>query len=360
MDIDAALISYLEATYRQRDPAAWDQLRHPDTPDTRRAWRQLTDDVRTAKEMLSRTAQTFVHIPLLSVDAPISREQVEAIGVPLITRTITATKAAITTAGLSLPPRGPVFLAGGASRMPLVATLLHRQFGTAPIATGQPELVVARGALLIQPDADPVAQPAAAASTHTGSDVSAPTAPAAASQPSVSTTQLTREATVIAAGGRRPSRQMISSPKLPARVRITAVLLTLFTFDGAAALDLVRPSTLFEIEPLYIAATVVMVGNLVWWAVLLGALLSRPPQPWVRIAVTVTALLWVPWFVFVVWMSRDYLVTPFSQGVEEDRWTFDLSLVLLTVIAIPLAALTPLMLISRDVTAYLRQRPTAG
>lgn len=113
LDIDAALIAYLQATYRQRDPAAWDRLRNQGTPADRRAWWQFTEDVRTAKEMLSRTAQTFVHIPLAGVEAPISREQVEAIATPL-------SKAAITDAGLPLPPPGPVFLVGGASRMPLV------------------------------------------------------------------------------------------------------------------------------------------------------------------------------------------------------------------------------------------------
>src|SRR6185295_12583302 len=40
------------------------------------------------------------------------------------------------------------FLVGGASRIPLVATLLHRELGEAPVVIEQPELVVAEGSIL--------------------------------------------------------------------------------------------------------------------------------------------------------------------------------------------------------------------
>lgn len=153
LDVDTALIAYLEAIYRPRHPEAWDRLRAPATAEDRRAWRQLTDDMRTAKEMLSRTAQTFVHIPLAGVDAPIGREQVEAIAAPLITRTVNATRSAITAAGLPVPPPGPLVLVGGASRMPLAATMLHRLLRTGPVVAEQPELVVARGAQFGVPSA---------------------------------------------------------------------------------------------------------------------------------------------------------------------------------------------------------------
>lgn len=146
LDVDTALVEYLQATYVQHDPAAWQRLQRPATADDRRAWRQLTDDVRSAKEMLSRSPQTFVHVPLVGVDAPITREQVEAVAKPLIARTVAATEATIAAAG----PDGRahrVHLVGGGSRMPMVATMLHRRLGTVPVLAEQPELVVARGAL---------------------------------------------------------------------------------------------------------------------------------------------------------------------------------------------------------------------
>ncbi|HEY1177182.1 MAG TPA: Hsp70 family protein, partial [Phytomonospora sp.] len=58
-----------------------------------------------------------------------------------------------------LPPEriAGVFLVGGASRMPLVATMLHRAMGVAPTVIEQPELVVAQGAAVSAPA--PVAPP---------------------------------------------------------------------------------------------------------------------------------------------------------------------------------------------------------
>ena len=41
-----------------------------------------------------------------------------------------------------------MFLVGGASRIPLVGTLLHRELGEAPVVIEQPELVVAEGSIL--------------------------------------------------------------------------------------------------------------------------------------------------------------------------------------------------------------------
>src|SRR5690606_20442751 len=70
--------------------------------------------------------------------------------------------AAMAAAGATAPR---LFLVGGASRMPLVATLLHRELGVTPTIAAQPELAVAIGAVsdtdATTPDADPVVAPAA-------------------------------------------------------------------------------------------------------------------------------------------------------------------------------------------------------
>ncbi|HEY3504962.1 MAG TPA: Hsp70 family protein, partial [Actinocatenispora sp.] len=127
LDVDAALLAYLAATYHDRDPEAWQRIHRPASAADRRHRRQLLDDLRTAKELLSRSAQTFVHLPLLDVDAPVGREQLEAVSAPLVDRTVRATRAALAAAGLGVPPRATLYLIGGASRMPLVATILHRE-----------------------------------------------------------------------------------------------------------------------------------------------------------------------------------------------------------------------------------------
>ncbi|HEY3505741.1 MAG TPA: Hsp70 family protein [Actinocatenispora sp.] len=147
LDVDAAIVAYLAAQYGERDPAAWQRLRQPTDDAERRERRRFVEDVRSAKEMLSRTAQAFVHVPWLDVDVPIGRDQLDTVAEPLIARTVRLTRATIVAAGLPVPPPGPLYLVGGASRMPLVATMLHQQLGVAPILTEQPELVVADGAL---------------------------------------------------------------------------------------------------------------------------------------------------------------------------------------------------------------------
>ncbi len=55
LDVDAALVEHLAATYAPAHPEAWERLRSPETVEDRRAKRQLWDDVRVAKERLSRS-----------------------------------------------------------------------------------------------------------------------------------------------------------------------------------------------------------------------------------------------------------------------------------------------------------------
>ncbi|UWZ40026.1 Hsp70 family protein [Dactylosporangium roseum] len=161
LDIDAAVVAHLGAIHAARDPAAWSRLLHPIGSADRRANRLLWDDVRAAKEMLSRTSTTMIHIPAFDVDVPLGRDQFEQLARPILAATVTATRAAIASAGLSPAGIAGVFLVGGGSRIPLVATLLHQALGVAPTAVEQPELVVAQGAVGAAPaPATPVPGPA--------------------------------------------------------------------------------------------------------------------------------------------------------------------------------------------------------
>ncbi|WP_433209509.1 Hsp70 family protein [Dactylosporangium sp. CS-047395] len=147
LDIDAAIVGYLGAVHAGRDPQAWQRLTHPATSADRRANRLLWDDVRNAKEMLSRTSSTMIHVPTFETDAPLGRDQFEELARPILTATVTSTRAAIAAAGLNRAEVKGVFLVGGGSRIPLVATLLHQALGVAPTVVEQPELVVAQGAV---------------------------------------------------------------------------------------------------------------------------------------------------------------------------------------------------------------------
>ncbi|MEV0570345.1 Hsp70 family protein [Dactylosporangium sp. NPDC050588] len=149
LDLDAALVEHLGRLIAQRDPDGWDRLRRPATAADRRARWQLWEDVRLAKESLSRRSQTLVHLPVLDETVPVSRDEFEQLAEPVIARTVAVTRAAVRSAGIGLSDVGGVFLVGGSSRVPLVATLLHRAFGMPPTVLEQPELVVAEGALIL-------------------------------------------------------------------------------------------------------------------------------------------------------------------------------------------------------------------
>jgi Ethanolamine utilization protein EutJ (predicted chaperonin) len=147
LDIDAAIVGYLGAVYSARDPQLWARLQRPTTSAERRANRLLWEDVRAAKEMLSRASTTMIHIPLADEDAPLGRDQFEQLARPILEATVNATRAAIASAQLTPAGIAGVFLVGGGSRIPLVATLLHQALGMAPTVVEQPELVVAQGSL---------------------------------------------------------------------------------------------------------------------------------------------------------------------------------------------------------------------
>jgi hypothetical protein len=147
LDIDAAIVDYLAAVDAGRHAEAWTRLLRPSTSEERRANRLLWEDVRTAKELLSRAGGTHIHVPLVGVDVPLGREQFEFLARPILDATVTATRAALTSARVATGDVGGVFLVGGGSRIPLVAALLQQAFGRAPTIIEQPELAVAEGGL---------------------------------------------------------------------------------------------------------------------------------------------------------------------------------------------------------------------
>ncbi len=90
----------------------------------------------------------MVPVPVLGLDAPLGRESLDGIAGPVLGRTLAASTAAVRAfGGVGVP----VFLVGGASRMPAVALGLHRLFGAPPVVIEQPELVVAEGSLYAVP-----------------------------------------------------------------------------------------------------------------------------------------------------------------------------------------------------------------
>jgi hypothetical protein len=147
LDVDAALVAHLLAGHPHWDGDLRDRLDTPRTAADRRARILFWDDVRSAKEVLTRNASTFIHVPLVDADVPLDRSQFERLARPVLDRTVAATRAAIRDAAVPPDDIAGIFLVGGSSRIPLVATLLQQALGIAATAVEQPELVVAQGAL---------------------------------------------------------------------------------------------------------------------------------------------------------------------------------------------------------------------
>ncbi|WP_432994780.1 Hsp70 family protein [Dactylosporangium sp. CA-233914] len=161
IDLDAAIVERVRTAVAGRAPEVWQRLERPATVTDRRHRRALWEDARSTKELLSRATSAGLAVPLLDVDLYLTRPEFEALARPWLDRTIALTTATLSAGDGTVGRLSGVFLVGGGSRVPLVATLLHQALGIAPVILEQPELVVAHGSLLTPaPAAPPAAVPA--------------------------------------------------------------------------------------------------------------------------------------------------------------------------------------------------------
>ncbi|WP_203860776.1 Hsp70 family protein [Plantactinospora mayteni] len=149
LDVDAAIVERIGATIGSRDESLWARLTSPETTSDRRASQQLWSNARAGKEMLTRSTTTLIHVPLFDVDMPLGREELDELAAPVVARTVTTTRSLLGRLDDAESALAAVFLSGGSSRMPAVATALHRALAIAPSVVEQPELVVAEGSLRI-------------------------------------------------------------------------------------------------------------------------------------------------------------------------------------------------------------------
>ncbi|SDO77824.1 Hsp70 protein [Nakamurella panacisegetis] len=149
LDFDQAILDQVGRTTSSIDPARWQQILRPADPYGRRAARALAEDVRAAKETLSRYPQTDVSLPDPFADAHLTRTEFEGLIRPNLLRSIEVLSATLRTAGITPDRLGGIFLVGGSSRIPLVAGLIQDRLHVTPVALDQPETAVALGALLV-------------------------------------------------------------------------------------------------------------------------------------------------------------------------------------------------------------------
>ncbi|MER7996637.1 Hsp70 family protein [Micromonospora chalcea] len=147
LDLDAALLGRLGELVGPAHPREWARLTEATTTAERRDRQQLWDNVRGAKEMLSRAMVAPVAVPGVEAAVPLPREDFERLAAPLLARAVTETREVTAAAGLRPEQLSGLFLVGGSTRVPLVARLLHAELGIAPTVLEQPEMPVAEGAL---------------------------------------------------------------------------------------------------------------------------------------------------------------------------------------------------------------------
>ena len=195
VDFDQALLDQLGRMTSSTDPTRWRNLLRPKTSADRRAARALREDVRTAKETLSRYPQSDVALPEAFDDALVSRVEFEGLIRPMVVRTVDLLAATIERAGYSSGQLAGIYLVGGSSRIPLVGKEISDRLGIFPTTLEQPETAVALGAALwpaepqtapsTGPDtgassaADPWHGPGAGFRRQSGPGVDAPSAPPA-------------------------------------------------------------------------------------------------------------------------------------------------------------------------------------
>ncbi|GAA2335713.1 Hsp70 family protein [Dactylosporangium salmoneum] len=143
--LDDAIASHLRTRGGPAD--LWARMDAPATAADRAARRQLWDEIRGARETLSRADTATVYVPLVESEFVLTRAELNALAAPLLQRTLDAVGAMLAGCPVPLRPFAAVLLTGGTTRMPLVSELLHRALGLPPQGFEHPELAVAAGLL---------------------------------------------------------------------------------------------------------------------------------------------------------------------------------------------------------------------
>ena len=146
LDVDQALLEHVGRQVSIRDPSRWQRMLRPESTGDRRARRAMAEDVKAAKEALSRHPQTEVPLPEPFPDVLVTRIELEALIRPSLLRSVELLAGTIRAAGLNPGQLAGIYLVGGSSRIPLIATLIAEQLRVVPTSLDQPETAVALGA----------------------------------------------------------------------------------------------------------------------------------------------------------------------------------------------------------------------
>jgi len=146
LDVDQALMVHVGRAVSHLDPQRWQRLLRPESTADRRTRRALQEDVKAAKEALSRHPQTEVAMPEPFTDVLVTRGELEALVRPALLRSVELLSRTVAAAGLTPDRLAGIYLVGGSSRLPLVGSMISEKLGVVPASLDQPETAVALGA----------------------------------------------------------------------------------------------------------------------------------------------------------------------------------------------------------------------
>lgn len=150
LDLDTAMFDLVCTALDRTAAEVAARLRRPQSPDDQRQRLTVWQDARSARESLTRNASATVYVALGGTDGQdvlVTRAEFEAVAEPLLRRTVEVTLATARESRVPAEGLAGWYLVGGATRTPLVATLLLRATGQSATALEEPQLVVAEGAL---------------------------------------------------------------------------------------------------------------------------------------------------------------------------------------------------------------------
>ncbi len=259
----------------QLAPEAWDQLTASDDPAWRQSAARFRSDCKRAKEAVSahEFGQLTISTPIGQSSARITRDDVEASVEVHIDEAVELLERCVAQAGIDGSELAAVFVAGGASRMPIAKRKLDAAFPDVRVSTqGDPKAAVAYGALLGSPGRATAGDAAAsstlvdaaqtpAVSTPAAQAPVAPQRPASTKRPAGAATTVEGLAGAPLAAPVDPARDRAATARSGGRARILAaagvgvVMLVgligglIWNSQRGASLESARSSTTAEPDP---------------------------------------------------------------------------------------------------------------
>jgi actin-like ATPase involved in cell morphogenesis len=222
VDFDQAVLDHVVEVLGDRWPSGEDG-----DPGTLSAVAQVRAAVVEAKESLSTDLEVAIPVvlPAWSGQVRLTRAEFEARIGERIERTVTTFAAALTAAGVTAGELHAVLLAGGSSRIPLVAELLGERLHVPVAVDAHPKFAVCQGAAVAGAvalgwTAEPAAAPAAADPAGAADPVRATAAALLAAVPDPPVGAGTESAPPSAEPAAEPAAELTADPPAPAAVAV--------------------------------------------------------------------------------------------------------------------------------------------